>query len=52
MIKEFHGASLDHLFEYHVYSEASTSQVMSRKTAMPMSPHAYFDDLIIDLDGE
>ena len=54
MIKNFYGASIDDLFEYHVYSEDSTStpQMLRHQPATPTSPHVSFDDLIVDLADE
>ena len=52
MIRRFHGASLDHLFEHHVYTEDPSPKVLRQQTGIPMSPHVSFDDLIIDLDDE
>lgn len=50
MVKTFHGDSLDHLFEHHVYTEDTSLQVMERQPAMHMSPHVSFDDIVINLD--
>ena len=52
MINEFHGKSLNHLFDFHVYSEDSAGQLMAKEHSIKTSPHLSFDDLIVDLDEE